>query len=280
MKRLFAFGMLVSLLLSGCCFTVPAPENPVTPPAQTQATTAAAEETVPSTEPAPTEPVPTEPELVTFYLLEKSAIYDSGYTKYLYDDNYNILSSATFTIENDPFYSNFYENQDANGMPCQIRTVWPGSSNSESVVLEYFPDGRIREEMYVGSEYTGFQFEYDQNGNMTQKREYYMGQLFNAVYYSYNGNEPIRIYSENGDSQMVYDCVIENGRIFEKVCYDYESPYSYFYEYDQNGCLTRQTILIDGEESPVIEYTYKAVEVDVSRVPYLQVQQDLLISLT
>jgi hypothetical protein len=40
----------------------------------------------PTTE-AATEPAQTAPEKVTIYLLEKSVIYDSGFTSYHYDEN-------------------------------------------------------------------------------------------------------------------------------------------------------------------------------------------------
>lgn len=262
--------------------TVPAGD--VTEPT-VEATDPAEEITEPTEAPTePTEPVTepsyTEGETVTVYLVKKVSYFDAGYVEYHYDEDYNIDSSTTFSIENEALYETFFEEKDANGMACQIRVQWPDDLGSESRSLKYSADGKLQEELYVGSNYTGCQYAYDQAGNRTEKREYYDGILEVAVYYEYENGKLIAVQSEDISGDTVAEYRVENGLIIEETFYDSDTKYGYRYEYDENNNLIATTYAFDGEGMPGDHYVYEAVEVDAARAPYLLEQQRYLVSIT
>lgn len=280
MKRLTVFAVLICLLLCGCGkFFTP----PTEIAAQLQPATGATIESTSTTQ-APTEvsTAPTEPkaEKVTVYLLTEVTFFDSGSTEYYYDENYNIDSYKVFTIENTIMYEAFFEEKDTNGMPCVIRTQWPEESGDEIRNLTYFEDGKLKEEQTSDSNYSGYQYAYDQKGDRTEKREYYDGILQSVVYYEYDGELLSAAYCEDNAGNKVFECRIENGLITEKIFFDSDSEYGYRYEYDENNNLVQTTFYYDGESIPGDQYFYKAVEVDAERAHYLREQQKYLISIT
>ena len=292
-KRFLAFALLACLLLSGFeaadptiaptteptqALTQPATEPTTESLPETQAPTETPTEpaTEAATEPA-TEPTQTQKEKVTVYLLEKTVTYDNGSTEYYYDEDYNIASYKVFTIENEIMYTAYFEEQNANGMACVLRTEWPDGIGNEPRNLTYFEDGKLKEEQIAGSNYTGYQYEYDQKGDMTEKREYYDGILESIVYYSYDGETLSAVYCEDKEGNKVFECRIENGLVTEKVFFDTGSEYGYSYEYDENNNLVKTTFSYDGEIYPSEQYYYKAVEVDADRAWYLLAQQNYLL---
>ena len=275
MKRLLVFALFACLLFCGCKADTPTSADPAEEPTQEQTQTPA--ENTPETEAAPEETDQTSSEKVTVYLLDQSFLYDSGHTEYKYDQACNIDSYTVFTLENEPMYTAYFEEKDNNGMACQHRVEWPDDMGGDTRSLTYFADGKLKEEQYVGSNYSGYQYEYDQKGDMIQKREYYDGILETIVYYEYDGETLIAVYCEDKAGNRLFDCLVENGLITEKICYDSESQYSYLYEYDSHNNLIEMTMLYDGESIPCEQYSYKAVEVDADRAGYLLSQQRYLL---
>lgn len=286
MKRLLAFTLFLSLLLCGCTPSAPAPTEQTAETAQTHVTTEATEITTettiePTTEPtaAPTtEPIQPKPEKVKVYLLEKSVIYDSGFTSYHYDESCNIDSYKVYTIENDLMHTVYFENRDAHGMAAQQRTEW-ASDGGSSIRLLTYADGRLKEEQEPGDTFTGFQYKYDQMGNLTEKLEYYEGSVYATVRYVYNGSALSSAYCEDQEGKRVYDCRVENNLIVEKA-YNDSDGYSIHYEYDDNGNLTQESVVFQGEHTPGVLYYYTEIEVDAQRVPYLLEQQKYLLAIT
>lgn len=301
MKRTLLAGLALCLLLCGCDSgtktsenptrepthaSTEAPANKATEPSIEETTTPATEPitepaTEPTTEPA-TEPA-TEPvasaDKVTVYLVERTDYYDSGRCEYYYDDNYNIISNQVYTLENELMYTSIFEDPDENGMPRRLYTLWSDNTMGDDWVISWFQDGKIKE-MQLKDSFTGYQYEYDQKGDVIEKRSYYEGILEDRVCYEYNGSELWRVYSEDIEGNHIYDCRIEDGVIIEKAFLDPEASYSYFYEYDENGNWIIESFLFDGELSPASVHSYIAVEVDADRAPYLLEQQKYLLSIT
>jgi len=271
MKRFTVFAVLLSLLLCGCTQLFTPPTEPATQP-----TTEPAIESTPITEPT-TEPTQPVAEKVTVCLLKKTTYFDSGHVEYTYDENYNIDAYKVFTIENAPMYNVFFEQKDANGMAGMVRTRWADGMGDDTRTLVYSADGKLQEEKMTGSNFSGFQFAYDQLGNRTEKREYYDGILESVVYYAYDGRQLTEAFCEDREGNKKFQCKVENGRIVEQTCFDSESEYGYRYEYDENGNLIEATYYQDGENFPGDQYFYEAVEVDAARAPYLLEQQKYLI---
>lgn len=277
MKRILLAILAVCLLLCGCTMKAPQESAPEQTQAPTQAPTEITTEppveetTVPATESATN---PAEPqEKVTLYLVERTDYYDSGYVAYSYDENYNIVSYDVYTIENDLMYSTVFTEHNAYGMPCKF------TQYEESWTLTWFEDGKIKEAQ-EGSGFSGYQYEYDLKGDMTEKRGYYEGILQDTVYYEYNGEELSRVYCVDSTGEQTYECKIENGVIVEKVFSEAAGDIVYYYEYDENGYLIEENSLLEGEIMPVQIHTYKAVEVDADRAMYLLAQQKYLLSIT
>lgn len=278
MKRYFAFAMVLCLLLCGCQAS-PEPTEPSTQNTQQEETTTAAPTEETTTQPKEAETTAAEQEeKYTVYLLDEVVSYDNGFAKYSYDANYNIDSYTQYSLEKEMLYTVYFEQKDSNGMACQYRSAWPDGSG-ETRTLVYFLDGKLKEELYVGSNFSGYQYEYDQKGDITEKREYYDGILESIVHYEYDGETLKAVYGEDKEGNKLFDCRIENGRIIEKVCYDSETPYSYTYEYDSNGNLVKTSFIYDGEVMPGDQYSYKTVEVDYERAGYLKYQQQYLIKI-
>ena len=94
--RLSILALLICVLFCGCKKSPLAPTG-TDVPMPTQATT---EPEVPTQ--AATEPVAqTQPKMVTIYVLTQSDAYDSGCTKYYYNEDYNVEKIDVFYVEND-----------------------------------------------------------------------------------------------------------------------------------------------------------------------------------
>ena len=290
MKRILPVFLALCLLFCGCQPQAPESTEPATEPTQAP--------TEPATEPtqAPTEPPdtggnetpieettapitesatePAEPQdKVTVYLVERTAFYDSGYVTYNYDENFNIVSYDVYSIENELMYSTVFSEHNTHGMPCKF------SQHGGNWTIAWFEDGKIKEEQEEDN-YSGYQYEYDQKGDIIEKRGYYEGILQDTVYYEYNGDELFRVYCEDVEGNHTYDCRVENGVIIEKVYYDPAASYSYFYEYDENGNWIAESFLYDGELTPSSVHSYVAVEVDADRATYLLEQQKYIVYIT
>lgn len=278
MKRFLALLLLTCLLLCGCETDAPATE-PVTESVQvqTQPVTTPVEKATTPAEQTTTEEVAetTQPksEKVTVYLVEESFLFDSGRTTYHYDENYNIDSYTVYTMENEVRYTAYFENKDSNGMAGSFREQWPESSTG--YILTHFADGKLKEIQLDDGSLTGTQYEYDQKGDITEKRDYYDGILHSIVYFEYDGETLSAVYGEDAEGNKVFDCRIENGLIVEQRF----SDYTMFYKYDANNNLMESSILYEGETLPSEQYTYKAVEVDAERAYYLLEQQKFLVSI-
>lgn len=292
MKRVIAILILVCLLLCGCQTVKPTSTEPAIESTQpsTQTTTEATEGTSEeATTEAPTEvtttpvtePEQTQPSKVTVYLLEKTVFCDNGYSAYFYDDAYNVNTRKDYDIENKYLGRVNFIEKDKNGMACMI---WEETRTENVHNLTYFEDGKLKEELLNVNEsnYTGWQYEYDQKGDVVEKREYFEGILQSTVIYEYNGEELWRVYCEDPEGNHIYDCRVEGGRIIEKVVYSTDSVTgcSYRYEYDDNGNLIMEYFVIDGEVLPGTSYSYKVVEVDYERAEFLKKQQAYLVSIT
>lgn len=259
MKRLIALVLLCCLLLCACGqFTTP---------------------TEPATESIPVTQAQTQPEAkkVTLYLLTKVTYFDSGSVEYHYDENHNIDSYTVFDIENTAIYQVFFEEKDANGMACVIRSQWPGESDNEIRNLTYFENGKLKQEQIAGSNYSSYQYEYDQTGNRTETREYYDGILQSVVFYTYDGELLTAAYCEDSTGNKVFECRVVDGLVMEKIFLGYDSEYGYRYEYDEKNNLIQTTVYMEGENLPGDQYVYAAVEVDADRARYLLEQQKYLI---
>ena len=277
MKRIGILILIAGLLLCGCRNAEKA-EQPTAPEATTEATAeATTEATIEATTEATTEATEPQEELVTVYLLESSFLCDSGKTEYYYDEHNNIDHYKVFNMENDLLFTTRFEEKDANGMAGYVYDDW-GEDRGEGMRLTHFADGKRKEFLLEGSNFSGCQYEYDLKGDITEKREYWEGILENTVYYEYDGEELIRVYCALPDGENVFSCRVIDGRIIEKVVYSEEGGYSYFYTYDENGNLTQVEFLCEGERSISETFVYRAVEVDFDRAGYLRHQQNALIS--
>lgn len=265
MKKLFAYALIFVMLLTLAACGNDTPESQPTQPQTTAATTEATEPTVPQTTAAP--------ETVTVYLLEESVLYDSGKTEYYYDTDYNVVSARVYTIEDETMFVRNYEEQDANGMPCVVRIAWP-DGDSQIRNLTYFEDGKLKEEQEADSNFTGFQYGYDEKGDLAEKREYYEGLLETVTYYKYHDGKLVAVFSEDAEGNRTASGTVKNGRITEIACPDYRNTY----EYDENGNLVKMSVIMDGETASGEVFSYRAVEVDADRAAYLMEQQRYLIS--
>ena len=275
MRRLIVLAVLAGLLLCGCGEAAPLPTQT---PAQTTGTPTAPS-TQPTAEPTTqTTAAPTEAPPVTVYLLDKIVIFDSGYMQFAYDENHNIDSYDIFTIENDIMCRTFFEEKDANGMAGTVRLQWPDGSG-EIQKLTYSPDGKLQEKVYEGSEYTGNQYEYDAQGNLTQRREYYDGILQTVVYCEYDGGMLTAARCEDTGGNPIFRCRIENGLVMEKNFTDSYAEYTCRYEYDENRNPVRTVVYYDGEETPGELFYFVEVEVEADRAPYLLEQQTYLLAI-
>lgn len=293
MKRIIlAFTLLACLLFVGCGKTDGektesniTTQTKTSTQAETESTTKAnsTDKTKASTETkkesTTTKPTPTQPETVTVYLLKETFLCDNGPTKFYYDKNHNISYYNCLTMEGSTRYNRYFEEQDANGMPCKIRTEWPGGDTYSST-LTYFADGKIESELEDGSNFTGYQYAYDQKGDLIEKREYYDGILQTSVIFQYDGETLTDVHCEDSKGNLIYDCQLKNGRIMSENHYDAAYAYGYTYKYDKNGNLISKSIVMDGETQPLVEYSYKAVKVDYDRAGYLQQQQKYLLSIS
>lgn len=218
-----------------------------------------------------------EEEQVTVYLLEEAAYYDSGYTLYYYDKEYNVEKAAVYNVEKKQTSNVCFEEKDENGMPCKLRTEWMDGSQEQSLILRYFADGKLKEAENAGAQFTGCQYEYDQDGNLIAKREYYDGILEGAVICEYRDGALVGVYGEDREGNRLFECLVENGRVIRRTYKDAGTSFSDQYEYDQNGNLVKSVLVMDGAEIPGAQYRYTAVRVPASRVEFLRSQQSFLL---
>lgn len=222
---------------------------------------------------------PAQPEKVTVYLVESTVYPDTGSVEYIYDADFNILSYQVLTLDKDVMYSAVFDERDANGMPRSFKTQWPENYGNEEWTLSWFQDGKIQEAQMNGN-FTGYQYAYDEKGDVTEKRGYYQGILENVTRYEYDGEELIRVYNEDAQGEHIFDCRVEHGIIIEKSFSQSAGGYAYFYEYDAKGNLVKETAIVEGETVLIQAHTYKAVEVEPERVPFLLAQQKYLLDIT
>ena len=209
---------------------------------------------------------------VTVYLLKKANMFDSGYVQYGYDDYGNLDYYSMYNMDRELISSSFFDDKNDNGMACKIRTEYI-SGDIENIILEYNEDGRIKEKKYTYAEYCGFQYEYDDKGNLTEIREYYDGILENMICYEYDNKTLKSVHCEDANGETVFDCVIENGRIIKEIHDSDSDEYSFNYKYDQNGNLIESTFEMDGEVTPSYTYEYETIEVDSESAMYIMQQQ-------
>lgn len=275
MKRILMVMLVSCLLLCGCRSAAPETTEPAPAPETTDATTEVTTE-------ATTEATQPQAARVTVYLLECAYMTDSGRMEYHYDEHYNIDYYEVFDMENNLLFTTRFDEKDENGMAGYVWSDW-GDGSGEGMYWTYFADGKPKEALYEVSNFSGYQYEYDLKGDITEQREYWEGILQSVVYYEYEGEQLSRVYCEDAQGARLYDCHVENGRIAEKHCYaqegDYSYSYTYIYTYDENGNLALVEFLYEGERSPSDAYTYKAVEVDADRAGYLINQQKYQLSI-
>lgn len=292
MKRLIAFALLLCMvLLCGCqniAPTPPAPEND--PPENTSAQTPVTNDPVddpsedpseePSQEPSeePSEE-PTQPELVTVYLLQEAFLFDNGPMSFYYDENHNVAGYNFNDMEGQTIFTGHFAQPDGNGMPSRYGTVWYDGSAGEDHTLVWDQDGKLLE-VQTGEAFTGSQYDYDEQGRLLERRDYYEGMLDSAVYYEYDGDTLSACWSEDSLCNKKFDCRVAEGRIVEQTFYDYSTPYGYTYEYDENGNLVQSLFVFDGDALPAVQYTYIQVQVSPERAQYLREQQKYLMTLT
>ena len=267
MKKNVALVLLFGLLLCGCASSKPVHTELAINSQVTTETTAEAVNVENTVE--------TKPEKVKVYLLDKTVIYDSGFTSYHYDEDYNIDFYKVHTIENDLMCTTYFENKDEHGMATQNRMQWASDESCSILRLTYTESGKLKEEREAGDTFTGFQYVYDNKENLVEVREYYEGTLNSTVRYEYNVTELHSVYCEDPEGNRLYDCCIENNFVVEKVYNDSEG-YSIQYEYDENGNLAMESVIFEGEHIPGVMYYYKEIEVDADRAPYLLEQQKYL----
>ena len=275
MKRIILAFVVVCLLFCGCTTIGPqesVPEHSQTP---TQIPTKIPTESPIDVTTAPeTETVtPPSEDKVTVYLVERTDYYDSGYAVYNYDENYNIVSYDVFTIENDPMYSAVFSEHNTYGMPCKL------SQHGENWILSWFEDWKIKEAQEE-NDFTGYQYEYDQKGDIVEKRGYYEGILQDTIYFEYDGSTLSRVYCVDFTGAEIYELGIKNGVIVEKIFSAEAGDLVYSYEYDENGYLIQENCISEGQMTPVQIHTYKAVEVDAECANYILAQQNYLLSIT
>jgi len=269
MKRLLAMVLLICFAFCGCNTAVtPSGDNP---PTQEQTTIPPASPTESQTTPTDT----TDPSgFVTVYLLEEAVLFDNGYTRFHYDEQYNIDFYTVYDLENNPMHSAYFENKDANGMAANYRIAW-AQGGDDPRTLRWYEDGKLKEEQYAPG-FSGSQYEYTPNGDVSEKREYYDGLLEIITHYQYDGDVLSAVYGEDGNGNKLFDCQVENGLIVKKTFPDENDNYSYLYTYDEHNNLTASTIVCGDETIPNMQYSYFTVEVDAARARYLQGQQQYL----
>ena len=213
---------------------------------------------------------------VTVYLLKKANIFDTGYIEYGYDDYGNLDYYSVYNMDSELISSSFFDDKNANGMSCKVRTEYM-SGDIEQIILEYFEDGKIKEQKYTYADYCGFQYEYDNKGDLIEIREYYDGLLEEMVRYEYDGETLKSVYCENANGDLIYDCKIENGRIVKEIHNDSSEEYCFNYKYDENGNLIESTFEMSGEITPSYTYEYETIKVDSERAMYLYYQQNYIL---
>ncbi|MBR5135073.1 MAG: hypothetical protein IKV35_05695 [Clostridia bacterium] len=278
MKRFLASALILGLLLVGCGKTTDAPPTSSSDATESTVSTTTTQTTVTTTTTATAPSDPVEQTTVTVYILDRTVIYDSGFIEYAYDPRGNLDHYTVMSIENEIIYTCRFENRDENGMPQKIRNEWDDGTSDSSTVT-YSSDGKPQEILIDGSQFGGYQYAYDQAGNMIEKRCYDEGILVSAVYYQYQNGVLTQMYGEDVFSETQFECVIKNGRVTEKVFRDADGEYRYVYDYDDNGNIISERMIWDGETIPVEQYYYRAIEVDAASAPYAIAQQRYLISI-
>ena len=200
--------------------------------------------------------------MVTVYLLEevRNGLGRVTWT-YSYDENYNLVA-----INDDRYFEDF----DENGMPEKMSR---GAKDSGSFsTLTYTADGKLEMVDHNESPFYGRKYKYDEAGNLIAEEEYADGRLDFITMYEYDGQTLIASHCEFAESGVfMYDTKVENGRIVEKYYKDCDPSMTYQLNYDEHGNLISE--ISDDITAYSDYYTYKAVQVDAARAPYLREQQ-------
>ena len=278
MKRIFAFALLTCLLLSGCKTAV-APAGSASTPEQPQPSTS---------EPSPAVSTEPEAEQATVYLLDKTTRYNEAggvmdTIEHYYDEAYNIDTYKVLSPTNELDETVYFEEKDANGMAGKCRSDW-GDGFGKTNTLLWHEDGKLKEVQYDTAFYgavRGLRYVYAPSGMPSQKQEFYEESVDSVLHYEYDGDMLQRAYCMNWDEHMTFEYRCEDGRVVERICYTEEGSKActHDFSYDENGNLVQETTHEDGKTAPTKAYTYKAVQVDATRVPYLVEQQNYLLSI-
>ena len=240
-----------------------------------------------NTEPTERETTPTKqdtteatvPAKVTVYLLDKVTTDYGDYTVYFYDENYNVDYCEQLDQSNTVSCTTYFEQKDINGMAGELREVWD-SGTQYICALTWSQDGKLLKKAEDLAK-TELEFEYDGAGKLVEVKEYYDGGLSAAFYYEYEDEVLQRLYCINSEEMMTFECETENGKIVKKTCYyDGGTGCCHDFLYDENGNLVEQREYWEDapNETTTIGYSYKAVEVDADRAPYILAQQKYLVS--
>lgn len=282
MKRILAAVLALCLLLCGCDLLKPEETGSgglslkgAADKFGANATDAAPDATTDvATEPAP-KPTQPKPDKVTVYLLAESAMMDVGHSEFIYDENHNISKCVSYDLDSQTLYSIDFVEKDANGMAKMLWETWNDGSGNVMVVT-YGSDGRWQEGKYDEGSFTGTQCSYDDNGRLTEMREYADGVLQSTEYREYKDGVLFRLWCETPQGDHLYDCRVENGVILEKAVNGPYGAYSYFYAHDDQGNLIEEVFSEAGESFVRETHKYKAVEVSYERAQYLLKQQEQL----
>jgi antitoxin component YwqK of YwqJK toxin-antitoxin module len=220
---------------------------------------------------------------------------------YQYDENGKVMKTSYLDTEGQPINISkgfasimtvrdgkgnvlLEEYQDDTYRPVMLKAGYAAIARSydenNKVIRQTYLDETGRSVLIKGSKYAMVEYAYDEKGDVTEKRSYYQGILEGVTRYEYDGEELIRVYHEDPQGEHVFDCRVENGIIIEKSFSQSAGGYAYFYEYDANGNLVKETGLVEGETVPIQSHAYKAVEVEPERVPFLLAQQKYLLDIT
>lgn len=274
MKRLLAIALVLSLLLIGC-------NKPGSGETQSTLSTEPQVATQPITEPVTEPSLPSSDNSISVYLLERveylhedSVAFTCTYT---YDNCGNVLTAIQQTAEGEIQCTTYYEEQDEKGMPHKIREVWD-VGNATPRILTYLEDGKIESELYEGQNNSGWWYDYDEQGNLSQMRLYFENSPDITVYCEYENGILSKLYCKSIHDDPVYEAELKDGRILKKTYYD-NITYSYLYEYDENGNLASKRYENAETQRAVARYIYTEVQISSELAPFALAQQQFLLGM-
>ena len=247
MKKYIAIMTLICMLLCGCSKGDDNTGNP--------------------TFPQNTRP---HPEKLTVYLLEKADLADTGYINYQYDGKNNVTGYTVFTLEDEEMFRGEFSDFDANGMARSYQ------AHGERYTVSYYTNGKLQQMQIEDSGFSGNRWVYNDNGELTERQEYYRDELTSVERYVYENGVLVDAWGEDNAGNRLYECKISKGLVTEIVYADALGGETYVYEYDENGNMIAADMVVEGETVPVARYSYRAVEVDYDRGCCLLEQQSFL----